>query len=296
MFVERRSVIKSQKAKKACVERKVGECFQWAHGQCSKGDSCSFSHDIQAYGNSGKSQTRKGRSSSLASHSKVKQTDGEGQKSSQGSGSKQENSFDKSELPCRFKFCKNPSCKFWHPPVCLNYWSEKGCVHGDKCHCRHVEAEGKPNKKSKGTRHRIKIREGKGPSRGIIQKCAPHERSPCAPKFHMRRPCTGRMRPQSSMGFGEKHLQAQEFRQNYVICSWWSESNAGAHFKETRGARTRSWFKSLNAHDEQKKLNLRGIRHFAEVQETLLWYILPMEKCIQTWKHKCSVFMTWISS
>ena len=28
-----------------------------------------------------------------------------------------------------------------------------------------------------------KIRERKGPSRGIIQKGAPHERSPCAPKF-----------------------------------------------------------------------------------------------------------------
>ena len=30
------------------VEKKVVACFQWkAHGQCSKGDSCSFSHDIQ---------------------------------------------------------------------------------------------------------------------------------------------------------------------------------------------------------------------------------------------------------
>ena len=35
---------------------------------------------------------------------------------------------------------------------------------------------------SKGTWHQ-KIRERKGPSRGIIQKCEPHERSPCAPKF-----------------------------------------------------------------------------------------------------------------
>ena len=40
--VERGAVTKSQKGKKAYVERKVGECFQWkAHGQCSKGDSCS---------------------------------------------------------------------------------------------------------------------------------------------------------------------------------------------------------------------------------------------------------------
>ena len=36
---------------------------------------------------------------------------------------------------------------------------------------------------SQVTWHQKKIREGKGPSRGIIQKCAPHERSPYAPKF-----------------------------------------------------------------------------------------------------------------
>ena len=40
----------------------------------------------------------------------------------------------------------------------------------------------RPSKFPRGTWHQIKIRERKGPSRGIIQKCAPHERSPCAPK------------------------------------------------------------------------------------------------------------------
>ena len=119
--VERGSVTKSQKGNKAYVEMKVGEYFQWkAHGQCSKGDSCSFSHDLVASGNKGKGQIRKGRSSCSASHSKAKQTDGEWQKSSQGSSNKQENSKDKSEIPCRFKFWKNPSCGFWYPPVCLN--------------------------------------------------------------------------------------------------------------------------------------------------------------------------------
>ena len=135
--VERGSVTKSQKGKKACVERKVVECSQWkAPGQCSKGGSCSFSHDIQDSGNRGQGQRRTGRSSSPASHSKAKQTDGEKQKSSQGSGSTQENSLDKSEIPCRFKFCKNQLCKFWHPPVSLNYKSETGRVHGAKCHRR----------------------------------------------------------------------------------------------------------------------------------------------------------------
>ena len=118
--VEGGSVAKGQRGNKTYVERKVGDCFQWkAHGQCSKGDYCSF-----------RGQRRKRRSSCPASHTKAKQTDGEEQQSSQGSGNKQENS-------CRF------------PPVCLNYKSEKGCVHGDKGHFRHVEAEGKPNKKSK---------------------------------------------------------------------------------------------------------------------------------------------------
>ena len=36
----------------------------------------------------------------------------------------------RSEIPCRFKCCKNPSCKFWHPHVCQNYKSEKGCSKG----------------------------------------------------------------------------------------------------------------------------------------------------------------------
>ena len=126
--VERGSVTKSQKGKKANDERKVGE-----------GDSCSFSHDPRAPGNSGKGQRQKGRSPSPATHSKAK-TDGEGQKPSKESGSKQESSLDKSEIPSRFKFCKNPSYKFWHPPMCLNYRSETRCVHGDTCHFRHVEA------------------------------------------------------------------------------------------------------------------------------------------------------------
>ena len=39
-----------------------------------------------------------------------------------------------------------------------------------------------PVKFSKGTWHQ-KNRDRKGPSQGINQKCEPHERSPCAPKF-----------------------------------------------------------------------------------------------------------------
>ena len=282
------------------TERKVGECFQWkAHGQCSKGDSCSFSHDTQNSGNRGQGQRRKGRSSSPASHSKAKkkQTDGEGQKSSQKSRNKQENSLVTSEIPCRFKFCKNPSCKFWHPSVCQNYKSEKGCVYGDTCHFRHIEAEGNPAKSRRKEVRKDQLRcwrslynwvvyfkilirdspfhcnlgiekrrqilqwhlERKGPSRGIIQKCAPHERSPCAPKFEERshgRPWSKNDTPAKQRGTWRKYLQAQEFGHTYFLYSNW-KMDAGTYFNKTRGARIRSWFRTIGAHDEQKRITLR---------------------------------------
>ena len=194
--------------KKAHVERKVGECFQWqAHDHLIPEETHAVS--VMTQRSLSKGQKRQGRSSSPASHSKAKQTDGEEQKSSQISGSKQESSLNKSEIPCRFKFSKNPSCKFWHPPVCLNCKSEQRCVHGDKCHFRHVEAERKPNKRSnkggpKGSvamskesgqlgcvsedffREKcvLRERERKVPSRGIILKWSPHERCPCRERSH----------------------------------------------------------------------------------------------------------------
>ena len=85
--VERGVVTMSQKGNKVNVERKVGGCFQLkARGQCSKGDSWSFSHE-PASGNSGGSHRRKGQSSSLAPNSKAK-TDGDGEEPSKDSGNR----------------------------------------------------------------------------------------------------------------------------------------------------------------------------------------------------------------
>ena len=75
------------------------------------------------------------------------------------------------------------------------------------------------------------------------------------------------MRPQSSVGFGETFLQAQECGQSYVWNSYWSKGNAGTHFEETRGARIRSRFRSINAHAERVRLKLRWIGYFAKIQE-----------------------------
>ena len=74
----------------------------------------------------------------------------------------------------------------------LNESRQIGCVSQDS-HPRRsfLREEGKlgPNhavKFSRSTWHHIKTRERKGQSRGIIQKCEPHERSPCAPGFEER--------------------------------------------------------------------------------------------------------------
>ena len=109
---------KSSKGKKAYVERKVGECFQWkAHGQCSKGDSCSFIHELA-------SQTKR---TIVRSRNIFESQDwGRGTKKfSKESGHREESSSDKrGNIPCRYRHCENPSCNYWHPPVCHNYKSE----------------------------------------------------------------------------------------------------------------------------------------------------------------------------
>ena len=72
-------------------------------------------------------------------------------------------------------------------------------------------------------------------------------------KEHMRRPCTKKDAPAEQHGIWRKYLQAQEDGHSYVLYSYWSEGNAGTHFKKIRGTRIRSRFRSVIAHDEQKK-------------------------------------------
>ena len=69
-IVERGAVTTSRKGRKVSAMRKVEECYQWkAIGQCSKGDSGSFSHD-RASGNR-RDQRQEGRSSSPAPKAKA---------------------------------------------------------------------------------------------------------------------------------------------------------------------------------------------------------------------------------
>ena len=47
---EKNAVVKNQGTKQR-VQRSLGDCWQWkANGQCSKGDNCSFRHDVNERG------------------------------------------------------------------------------------------------------------------------------------------------------------------------------------------------------------------------------------------------------
>ena len=69
------------------------------------------------------------------------------------------------------------------------------------------------------------------------------------------------MRPQSSVGFGDFFLLAQEFGQGYGLYSWWSQRYAGTnHFQETRRVRIRCRFRCIDAHDEQRRIKMGAIK------------------------------------
>ena len=96
----KRSSHQQSKKKDAYVERKVGECFQWkTHGQCSKGESCSFSHDKIASGNRKKVRDRKDDRFLMHQIRRQRPT----------VKNKDEGSDKRSQILCRYKiFQKNP--------------------------------------------------------------------------------------------------------------------------------------------------------------------------------------------
>ena len=92
---------------------------------------------------------------------------------------------------------------------------------------------------SKGIWDQIRIRERKGPSRGTFQKCA-----------------------LTSVVLARKNWRTVDMRIRHMIYEHFRatesyEAVAGAHFQETRRTIIRNRFKSVFAHDEQKRLKVR---------------------------------------
>ena len=138
----RNAVVKNPGTKQA-VHRILGDCWQWeSNGQCSRGDNCSFRHDI----NKRAKMTQP--NSSPNSFMQQRERNASRTRSPRGKSS----SGRMSRWPCKDYFkgtCTNSFCKRWHPPECLFYKTKSGCRFGEKCSYAHRQVDEQLSKRSK---------------------------------------------------------------------------------------------------------------------------------------------------
>ena len=135
---ETSAVVKNQGTKQR-EQRSLGDCWQWkANGQCSKGDTCSFRHDLNKRAKSTHPNPSP-RSSTLQNVKNASRT-------------RSPRSGKMARRPCKDYLkgtCTNSFCEKWHPPECLFYKSENGCRFGEKCSYAHRQVDEQPSKRSK---------------------------------------------------------------------------------------------------------------------------------------------------
>ena len=86
-----------------------------------------------------------------------------------------------------------------------------------------------------------------------------HERSPCNEKDASPKP----------RGTWRKNIyKFKKCGQSHVLLSYCSQVNAGAQNKISRGTRFRDWFRSFNAHAEEKRFKLRRTGDCEEIQNS----------------------------
>ena len=125
---ERNAVIKNQGTKQR-GQIILGDCWHWAaNGQCSKGDHCSFRHDVNKRGKI---------TPSIPSPNSVMQQN-ERKSSRTRSPRGRSSSGRTSRWPCKDYLrvtCNNSFCEKWHPPECLYYKTKSGCQFGEVLFC-----------------------------------------------------------------------------------------------------------------------------------------------------------------
>ena len=126
-------------------------CWQWkANGQCSKGDNCSFRHDLHKRAN----MTQPNLSPTSSTQQSVKNASRTRSLKGRSPSGKM------ARLPCKDYLkgtCTNLFCEKWHPPECLFYKTENGCKLGEKCSYAHCQVDEQPSQKSKNNGDRIAV-------------------------------------------------------------------------------------------------------------------------------------------
>ena len=124
-------------------QRTLGDWWQWkAKGQCSKGDNCTFRHDIN--------KSAKLTQPNLPPSSFLGQNERNASRTRSPRGKSPSGRM--SRRPCKDYLkgtCTNSFCEKWHPPECLFYKSENGCRFGEKCSYAHRQVDEQPSKRSK---------------------------------------------------------------------------------------------------------------------------------------------------
>ena len=147
---ERIAVVKNQGTKQR-EQKTLGDCWQWkANGQCSKGDNCSFRHDINKCAKTTQPNPSPS-SSTRQDESNASRTRSPRGKSPSGRMSR---------WPCKDYLkgtCANSFCEKWHPPECLFYKSENGCRFGEKFSYAHRQVEEQLSKRSKKNRDKSAV-------------------------------------------------------------------------------------------------------------------------------------------
>ena len=123
-------------------QRSLGDCWQWkADGQSSKGDDCSFLHDMNKRAKPTQPNPSP-RSSTRQNVKNASRTRSPGGRSPSGRMSR---------LPCKGYLkgtCTNSFCEKWHPPECLFYKSKNEFRFGEKCSYAHRQVDEQPSKRS----------------------------------------------------------------------------------------------------------------------------------------------------
>ena len=139
---ETNALVKNQGTKQR-EQRTLGNCWQWkANGQCSRGDNCSFRHDIN--------KRAKMTQPNTSPNSFMRQNERNTSRTRSPRGKSPSGRM--VSWPCKDYLkgtCTNSFCEKWHPPECLFYKSENGCRFGEKCSYALCQVDEQPSKKSK---------------------------------------------------------------------------------------------------------------------------------------------------
>ena len=144
-------------------QRILGYCWQWeSNGQCSKGDNCSFRHDINERARLTQPNT--------SPNSYMQQNERKTSRTRSPRGRSPSGRM--SRWPCKDylrETCTNSFCEKWHPPECLFYKTKSGCRFGEKCSYAHRQVDEQPSKRSE--------RNGDKSAVAVLKKDEQHDRT-----------------------------------------------------------------------------------------------------------------------